>query len=170
MWTYRRADVEPPALPICLRGELRPDLRVAVERDVVDDERALLAHRVDRQRARRVALRPKLVSLCREAEEGAADLRDGERAAQGVRRAALLLLLLGRGALVLLVLRLRLDVRDGEHQADATVPPINQPRQTPTPTAQERDVLLRPERPLERNLVQASSVLDLQPPTKKKHP
>lgn len=54
--TDLRADVQPTTLPVRLRRQLRAHLRVAVERDVVRDERAVLAHRVDRQRARCRAL------------------------------------------------------------------------------------------------------------------
>ena len=47
---HLRTEVEAPALPVRLGGELGADLLVTVEGDVVDDKRAFLAHRVDGQR------------------------------------------------------------------------------------------------------------------------
>ena len=100
--THLRPHVQPAALPVRVGGELGAGLRVAVEGDVVRHERAVLAHGVDRERARRAVL------------------RDRERAADRVRVDRLLLaLLLALLELLEVRLLLGLDVRDREHQADA---------------------------------------------------
>ena len=54
--THLRTKVEAPALPVRLGGELGADLLVTIEGDVVDDERAFLAHRIDGQRTRSIVL------------------------------------------------------------------------------------------------------------------
>lgn len=47
--THLRADVKPTPLPVCFGRQLRGELSVLVERDVVCYERAILAHGINSQ-------------------------------------------------------------------------------------------------------------------------
>lgn len=54
--TYLRSDVQASSLPVGFSSQLGSNLAISVERDVVYDECALLAHGIDRQSSRTVGL------------------------------------------------------------------------------------------------------------------
>lgn len=49
---YLRADVKSPTLPVSLSGKLSANFNIAIERNVVDNERAILTHCVYSERSR----------------------------------------------------------------------------------------------------------------------
>ncbi len=128
---YLRTQVVSPPLPVRLSGELSADLGVVVVRDVVDHERALLAHRIDGQSTRCTAL---AVAMYEQGDNcskmGGTDLGEGERAPNRVRVEGLLTLFGLSRLLTLLELRLLLglDVDNREDQPNAAVHVNTEPK------------------------------------------